>query len=391
MIFNKSFIFIFVIILFMKREKVIIRTSFIGIIGNILLVVIKAIIGFISSSISIISDAINNLTDAISSLVTIIGTKLSNKRPNREHPFGYGRIEYVTSSIIGLIIFVAGALALYESIQALINKDVSDYSPISLITISIAILFKIGLGLFFKITGKKVNSDALNASGLDALLDAILSTGTLIAAIISFFTKVNIEGYIGIIIGLFIIKSSISILKEGVSKIIGERSDSKLNSQIISEVSKVKEVHGVYDLILNNYGNDKYIGSLHVEVDDEMKAKDIQLLERDIAYLCYEKFNVIMTVGIYARSSDKNDKEIRNEINKIIKSYPEIIQSHGFYVDEKRKIISLDIIISFDKVDSDNTFNNFKKQIEELYPDYKINLVLDNDFSLPEIKNSQKK
>ena len=373
----------------MKREKVIIRTSFIGIVGNILLVITKAIIGFISNSISTISDAINNLTDAISSLVTIIGTKLSTKKPNRDHPFGYGRIEYVTSSIIGLIIFSAGALAIYESIKSLINKEPSEYSIISLITIGVAILFKVGLGLFFRFTGKKVNSDALKASGMDALLDAVLSTGTLIAAIISYFAGVNIEGYIGLLIGLFIIKSSISVLKEGVSKIIGERSDSKLNSEIITEVNKVSGVHGVYDLILNNYGNDKFIGSLHVEVDDEMKAKDIQLLEREIAYLCYEKFNTIMTVGIYARSNDIKDKEIRDEINKIIKKYPEIIQTHGFYVDDKRKIISLDIIISFEKKDAENTYSSVKKQIKELYPEYDIHLVLDNDFSLPEKKTKE--
>ena len=368
----------------MNREKTIIRTSFIGIGGNILLVIGKAIVGFIAGSISIITDAINNLTDAISSLVTIIGTKLSNKKPNRKHPFGYGRIEYVTSSIIGLIIFIAGFLAIYESVNSLINKEEPTYDNLALIIVSSAIVFKIGLGLFFKYSGKKANSDALSASGLDALLDAFLSTGTLVAALVSRFGGVYLEGYIGILIGLFIIKSSISVLKEGVSKIIGERSDTKLISNIIESVNQVKGVHGVYDVILNNYGNDKYIGSLHVEVDDEMKAKDIQLLEREIAYLCYEKFNTIITVGIYAKSSDIKDKEIRDTIHSIIKKYPEIIQTHGFYVDYNRKIISLDIIISFEKKEADVTYSQVKKEIEKKYPSYELHLILDNDFSVPE-------
>ncbi len=372
----------------MNREKTIIQTSFIGIGGNILLVIGKAIVGFLAGSISIISDAINNLTDAISSLVTIIGTKLSNKNPNRKHPFGYGRIEYVTSSIIGLIIFIAGFLAIYESINFLINSEEPTYDNLSFIIVSSAILIKVILGLFFKYRGKKVKSDALSASGLDALLDAILSTGTLIAALVSRFGNVFLEGYIGILIGLFIIKSSISVLKEGVSKIIGERSDTKLISDIINCVSHVKGVHGVYDVILNNYGNDKYIGSLHVEIDDEMKAKDIQLLEREIAYLCYEKFNAIITVGIYARSNDIKDKSIRDDVFSIIKKYPEIIQTHGFYVDDRRKIISLDIIISFEKKEAEETFKSVKTEIEKKYPSYDIHLILDNDFSVPEVSNN---
>ena len=372
----------------MNREKTIIQTSFIGIGGNILLVIGKAIVGFLAGSISIISDAINNLTDAISSLVTIIGTKLSNKNPNRKHPFGYGRIEYVTSSIIGLIIFIAGFLAIYESINSLINLEEPTYDNLSFIIVSSAILIKVILGLFFKYSGKKVKSDALSASGLDALLDAILSTGTLVAALVSRFGNVFLEGYIGILIGLFIIKSSISVLKEGVSKIIGERSDTKLISDIINCVSHVKGVHGVYDVILNNYGNDKYIGSLHVEIDDEMKAKDIQLLEREIAYLCYEKFNAIITVGIYARSNDIKDKSIRDDVFSIIKKYPEIIQTHGFYVDDRRKIISLDIIISFEKKEAEETFKSVKTEIEKKYPSYDIHLILDNDFSVPEVSNN---
>ena len=198
----------------MNREKKIIRTSVIGITGNLLLVGAKATIGFIAGSVSIILDAVNNLTDMLSSVITIIGTKLSNKKPDKKHPYGHGRIEYLTSLIIAVIILVAGGSAIYESILSLINGNTANYSDISLIIISIAILVKVALGLYYRKVAKEVNSDALKGSGIDALFDAILSTATLVGAIVARYANVYIEGYLGIVIGLFIIKSGIEILSD---------------------------------------------------------------------------------------------------------------------------------------------------------------------------------
>ena len=155
----------------MNREKKIIQTSFIGILGNVLLVVAKAIIGFIANSISIITDAINNLTDAITSLITIIGTKLSTRKPDRKHPYGHGRIEYVTNLIMGIIITAVGGIAIYESIITIIENRVASYDYISLIIISIAVAGKVALGLYFQLVGKKTNSDLLKASGKDAFFN----------------------------------------------------------------------------------------------------------------------------------------------------------------------------------------------------------------------------
>ena len=173
-----------------NREKTIVRTSVIGIIGNIFLVGFKATIGFIAGSISIIMDALNNLTDALSSIITIVGTKLSNKKPDKKHPFGHGRIEYITSTIIAALILFAGGLAIYESIKSIIEyfdtKELPQFNIISLVIIGVAILVKVGIGIFYKIQGKRVNSSSLKASGTDALFDAILSTATLVGAIFAY-------------------------------------------------------------------------------------------------------------------------------------------------------------------------------------------------------------
>ena len=212
----------------MDRNKIIVKTSFLGIAVNIILVIFKATIGFLANSIAIILDAVNNLTDVLSSVITIIGTKFANKAPDKKHPYGHGRIEYFTSVIIGVIVLLAGITAAKESIEKIINPEQSEYSIISLIIIEVAVLVKFFFGRYVKKVGKNVNSQSLVASGQDALMDSILSLTTLIAAIINFIWHFGLEGYLGIVISVFIVKSAIEILKTAVDSMLGERADGEL-------------------------------------------------------------------------------------------------------------------------------------------------------------------
>ena len=366
----------------MNREKKIIQTSIVGIVGNILLVAAKATIGFLAMSVSIILDAVNNLTDSLSSVITIIGTKLSGKKPDKKHPYGHGRVEYLTSLVISVIILVAGGSAIYESILSLIRGNTANYTDISLIVISIAILGKVLLGLYFKKVAKEVKSDALKGSGVDALFDALLSTGTLVGAIVARYAHVYIEGYLGIVIGLFIIKSGIEILSGAVSNIIGERTSNEVALAIKQTVNSFPEVIGSYDLILNNYGPNRAIGSIHIEVDDGLTAKEIHPLTRKIAQEVYLKFGVILTVGIYAsNTSNPEIKEIRKDVYSLMNEYKTVKQIHGFYVDEELKTISFDILIDFDEKDPEGIRESIIKRIKGLHPNYNFYVVIDNDFS----------
>ena len=367
------------------REKGIARTSLIGILGNVILVGIKATIGFIAGSISIIMDAVNNLTDALSSIITIIGTKLSGKKPDKKHPFGHGRVEYITSAIIGIIILIAGITAIYESILSIIdhfkNGTMADYSTISLVIIGVAILIKASLGFFFKLQGKKYESDALKASGTDALFDVLLSLGTLVGALVSRFANFYVEGYIGIVIGLFILRSGFEVIRGAVTYIIGSKFDEELANEIKLAISQVKGVHGVYDLILNNYGYNRYIGSVHVGVKDEMTAKEIQEIERAITFLMYTKYNTIMTTGIYAENtSSPVAKEIKEAAIKTIQQYPNITQLHGFYIDETRNLINFDLVISFDEKDTDGLVKKVTDELNKKYEDYTFFVNVDRDY-----------
>ncbi len=365
----------------MKRQTEIIRISILGIIVNILLVIFKGIVGFISGSIAIILDALNNLTDVLSSVITIIGAFLSNKRPNKKHPYGFGRIEYLTSVIIACIVLVAGITSFHESFNKIVKPTTATYSIASFIIIIVAVLTKYFLGHFVKGKGNELKSSSLVASGQDAINDAYISFSTLIGAILSYFCNISIEGYIGLLISLVILKAAFGILKSTIDDMIGVRTDSKITDELKNELKSYKEVQGVSDLIIHNYGPNKIIATAHIQVDDNMTAKEIHRLTRRMTMDIYEETGIIITIGIYA-SNDKNEyKDILNNIKKIIKDYKNILQLHGFYVDDEKKIISFDIIFSFDELKPEIAVQEIKSKLKELYPKYDFNIIIDSDFS----------
>lgn len=366
----------------MERNKVIIKTSVIGIVTNIILVVFKATVGLIVNSIAIVLDAVNNLSDAISSIITIIGTKLAGRKPDKEHPYGHGRIEYFASLIIAIIVFVAGATSGKESIEKIIHPVKADYTVISLIIIIVAVIIKFFLGRHVKKVGEKIDSQSLIASGTDAFMDAILSFSTLVAAVISLIWGISLEGYLGFIISVIIVKSSFDIIKETLNSIIGARADSELTQKLREKVNEFEEVQGVYDITLHNYGPSQIMGSLHIQVDDNMTAKEIHKLTRKIQMKIYEELGTVVTIGIYAsNSSDEFYVEIKNELTKIIQKYKEIIQMHGFYVDEESKTISFDLIIDFKAESKEKIRDEVIKEIKEKYSEYNYYVILDTDIS----------
>lgn len=366
-----------------NREKVVIKTSVISILSNIVLAGFKAFVGFLANSIAIISDAVNNLSDALSSLITIVGTKLAGKVPDKKHPYGYGRIEYMTSLIVSAIVLYAGITSLVESIKKIIYPEVADYSTITLIILIAGIIVKFILGLYVKKKGKDVNSDSLVASGADAFNDAILSISVLASAIIYMIFKISLEAYVGVLLSIFIIKSGLELIKESVDNMLGARVESSLAKAIKKEVSKEKEVQGAYDLILNDYGPDKYLGSIHIEVADTLTVTDIDKISRRITKRVLEKYGVILhTIGVYSvNTKDKFVIDAKKEITKIVFSHNGILQMHGFYIDQEDKNISFDIIIDFKTKNREELYQKIYDEIQEKYKDYKLNITLDIDVS----------
>lgn len=364
------------------REKVIIKVSVQGIIVNVLLVIFKAIVGFIAGSIAVILDAVNNLSDAISQVVTIVATKLAAKEPDKKHPYGYGRVEYLSSVVIAAFILVAGITSLKESFVKAIHPTAADYSTVSIVIISVAVVVKFVFGRYVKAKGEKVASSALIASGTDAFMDAVLSFSTLVAAIISIVWNITLEGILGIILSCFIIKAGFEILKDTLSSLIGDRVDSELSKEIKTYVRGFDGVNGAYDLILHDYGPSRSIGSIHVEVDEEMNAKDIHALTRNIMAGVYNKFGIIVTVGIYAKNkTDTNTVEIESAVKRMAAESEYIKQLHGFYLDANKKHMVFDIVVNYHAPSSVEVAMELKNKIQEKYCDYSCDVQIDHDFS----------
>lgn len=365
------------------RGRVIIRTSVIGILANVLLAAFKAVVGVLSGSIAIVLDAVNNISDAGSSLVTIIGTKLASKEPDRKHPFGHGRIEYLSAMIIAVLVLYAGLTSLTESVKKIVHPETPDYSMTAILIVAAAVLVKIVLGRYVKGIGEKVNSDSLVNSGKDAMLDSVISASTLVAAIIYITAKVSLEAYLAAVISLVILKSGIDMLRETISQLLGERADTELARGIKETVSSFPEVRGVYDLVLNNYGPDTFNGSLHVEVPDTCTAAQLDELLRQITVRVLKEHNVILTaIGVYSYNT-KHDQafEMEEHIRRVVAGYSEVLQMHGFYVNEERKTIRFDVVISFDAKDRRAVYEQILKEVEQLYPDYGVQIAMDTDFS----------
>lgn len=366
-----------------SRDGIIIRTSIIGIIANVLLAGFKAIIGTATSSIAIVMDAVNNLSDALSSIITIVGTRLAGKAPDRNHPLGHGRYEDLTAMVISVIVLYAGITALQESVKNILHPETPSYTTVSLVIIGAAVAVKLLLGRYVKSVGVKVNSDSLVASGSDALFDSIISISTLVAAGIYIVAGVSLEAYLGTFIAAFIIKAGIDMLRENISKILGERADSGLTKEIKDTILEIDGINGAYDLLLHNYGPNTVIGEVHIEVPDTYTAATIDELTRLIQEKIYKKYGIaIATVGVYSmNTTDDKALRIKSDITRIVMSEEFVLQMHGFYLDEEKMLMLFDIIVDFDAPDRIQVRDNILNKIKSKYPEYEVKITVDLDVS----------
>jgi cation diffusion facilitator family transporter len=366
----------------MDRSSQIIRTSWIGIAANVLLAAFKAVVGALASSVAIIMDAVNNLSDALSSVITIVGTKLSQRPPDRKHPFGFGRIEYFSAIIIAVIVLSAGITSLIESVKKIFNPTEPNYTTVTLIVIIVAIVVKLVLGQYVKRKGEQLKSDALIASGSDALFDAVITLATLVSAGVMLLWNVSLDGILGALISLVIIKAGIEMLASPVNELLGTSIPADLTNQIKSEVSSFEGVHGVYDLILHNYGPDVMIGSLHINVNDTMNAHEIHGLTRKISTQMYDRHGIIMTVGVYAVATGDNRRaELQTKVMQALAAHKEIVQVHGFYYSEKDNMLSVDVVPDITEHDDAALIQRLKDEIQPLVPDMDVIIVVDHNYS----------
>lgn len=365
------------------REKEIIKVSIIGIIANLFLAAFKAAIGALTNSIAITLDAVNNLSDVLSSIITIIGTRIASRKPDKKHPLGHGRVEYLSAGLIAIIVLYAGITSLVESVKKILNPSEPEYTNIALIIVAVAVVVKLVLGSYVKSKGKKLNSDSLVASGEDARLDAVISASTVVAALIYIFWGVSLESYLAALISLVIIKAGYEMISETLSEIIGERIDKDVIDELKQTIMEFEDVYGVYDVILHNYGPDTLIGSLHIEVLDTYTAGQLDELERHLMKAAYDKNNIILAgISVYARNSkDDRAKQDFEKVRHLVMSHKYVLQMHGFYINYEEKIMNFDIILDFDSPNRNEEYMHILSDVQEAFPDFAIGITLDLDVS----------
>lgn len=355
-----------------SREARILRTSYIGIAANVLLVAVKAGVGLAAGSLALVTDAVNNLSDVISSVITIAGTKLAGKMPDAEHPFGHGRIEYITALIIGAIVLAAGLGAAAKSVNGILNPAPVAYSAGFIGIVVITIIAKVALADYTIKVGQSVHSGALKAAGIDAKSDAVISAVTLLSVAAYFLWGFNIDAYAGGLISLAVIKAGLDILKETGSTLLGERVDSDLTKAIYRRVRSYPDVLVAHDLRLNNYGPDYYLGSIHVELDGSRSLSDTYPVLFQIEREILKEFNCIVTVGFYAVDfASPNTKKVRGILARYAAAEESIAGFHGICLYDGRKELFFDVTFHFG-YDYRPLLKAIREEISALFPDYTV-------------------
>lgn len=365
-----------------RRENIILRTSCIGILVNLLLAGFKAVVGFSTNSIAILMDALNNLSDVLSSVITVAGAKLADRNPDFEHPFGHGRYEYLSALVISIIIFYAGVTAMVESVKKILDPEVPEYTTASLVLLAVAVIVKIILGRYVKRKGAEADSGALIGSGSDALFDAVLSFSVLVATLIYLGCGVSLESYVGTVIACFILKSGFGMLRDTLNEILGERPDPLLVRQIKNLLVEEPEIRGAYDLMINNYGPGRNYASVHIELPDVMTVEQVDRLTHRIHEKVFKATGVHLSgVTVYSYNTrDPEAAQMREQVSQLVMKHPWALQVHGFYVDRTKKTMRFDVVVTFGR-DRETLIQELKQEISRLYPDYQVSVDIDRDIS----------
>ena len=363
------------------REGIILTTSGLGILVNVLIATAKVVVGLLASSIAIVSEGVNNASDALTAVLTLVGTKLAGKHPDAKHPFGHGRVEYLTSLIIAGFILVTGFEALKSSIDRIIHPAELTIGALSLVIVAVTAVMKFLLGSYTVKMGKKAGSSTLEALGIDSRNDSFISIVTIASALIFLLFRVSLDAYAGIFISVLILKSGYEVLRDTVSDLLGRPADKELATALYKDIRETEGVIGAVDLVLHNYGPDAYTGSCNLEVDHDKTVGEIYQVLRELQIQIYTKYKVAMVFGLYAVDNDHEGvKELRQAIASFVKAREHIKGFHAVYLEPETERIYCDFTVDYDLKDWDGLRAEFIAYMAERYPDSEIALNIETEF-----------
>ena len=359
--------------------------SVVGVICNIILCLTKIIIGYLISSISVMSDGFNNLSDAASSVISFIGTKVSVRPADKEHPFGHGRAEYISAFIVAFLVVQVGITCFTNAIKKIFSPEEVIYNKYIIYILIASVLVKLWLAFFNRKIGKEINSNVMKAVSVDAFGDSIITISTIISIVIGYYTKIVIDGYMGLVISVFVIISGVKIAKETMEPLLGEAIDKDIYTSIIDKIEKYEGVIGVHDLILHNYGPSKAMATVHVEFPSDVSLPTahevVDKIEKDIL----EELNIPLVIHVDpVDTKDKEYDEIRKSVILIVKSIEEKASIHDLrLVREYGQIrIIFDMILPFDYNEEESKVvkSRIKQQLKEINVIYHPLITVEHGF-----------
>ena len=364
-----------------SREGVIMATSWLGVIVNIFCAALKIVIGALAGSIAIISEGLNNAADVASSVLTIIGTKLAGKHPTKKHPFGYGRIEYFTSLIISIMILMTAYETITQSISLIFNPKSMDLSMLIVVIIAVSAIIKFALGVYVEKQGNEINSQALIGIGKDSKSDCIISVVTIIATFIYIFSNISIDAYAGILTSIFIFKAGYEILKDTLGDLIGSAGDAELAKELYGIIRSNPLILNAADMMLHNYGPDRYSGSVNVEMDHSLSVEQIYATLHAMQLQIMHDYNILMVFGIYAVDADHEEvKNMRKYIGEYVQKKEHVNSFHALYIDPSNDDIYCDLVVDYGLNDWEELREDFTEYMKTAYPNQRLELVIETEY-----------
>ncbi len=363
------------------REGVITVTSALGLFINIFISAVKIAIGAAVSSIAIISEGIHSGADAATSVLTIVGVKLANKRPTQKHPFGYGRIEYLTSLVIAILIMYTGFEIFTTSVDLIFHPAQLAIDYLTLVIVAASAVVKLMLGVYTMKKGKQVASDTLLGLGTECRNDSFASVITIASALIFLVFQLSVDAYAGLLTALLILKTGFGILRSTLADLLGRAGDRALADQLYREIRAVPGVVNAADMMLHNYGPDAYSASVNIEIDHEKTVGEVYRFIHELQLRIMHEYHVTMVFGIYAVDNKTEDsRKMRREITRFVRSQEYVQSYHALFHDQKKNRIYCDFVVDYGDFDWDTLQAEFAAYMQALYPGCTVELTVETEF-----------
>ena len=364
-----------------ERNKVIIWTSVVGVVVNVAIAAVKIVAGLLASSIAILSEGVNNAADALTSVLTLVGTKLAGRHPDAKHPFGYGRIEYLTGLVIAAIILVSGFQMLSEAVKLVFNPEPLAISYVSLGVVAVSAVVKFALALYTIARGKAASSEALVGVGLECRGDSYVSVVTIATALLFLFTGISIDAYAGIVMALVIIKAGVEVGLKTVSELIGRPGEKELAAKIYARVRATPGVVGAADMMLHNYGPGAWSGSVNVEIDHAKSVGEVYAFLHELQLRIMHEEKVTMVFGVYAVDNDHEEsKRVREAVLAYVRAHEHVKSFHAIYLEPGTNRIYCDLTVGYGLKDWDALREDFTAYMKDRFPANEIALTIETEF-----------